>query len=275
MNPREHTYTGAHNASANINGKEVNITINLGGKKPMGSINLAADLSNMPEGVVSARTQRDLDMGLGSGKRVMFSNPKHNVRKLGFKEGMKVADFGSGSGAYSLELANLVGKNGKVYAVDVQRDLLTRLQNEATQAGHENIEIIWGDMEEPGTVTLRDTYLDGVLCANILFQLKNKIAAIKEVWRVLKPGGVLAVIDWTDSFGGMGPVQNAVITQPETMLLCTDNGFAFKGEFSAGDHHYGLQFVKMVEGQSQDEAVSSVMHREKEFVSRTIGQELI
>ena len=276
MKPRSHNYGGGtRNATANIGGKEVNITINLGGEKAMGPVHLASD-GNMPDGVVHARTGKDIELAQSNAAaQLEFSNPAQNVRRIGLKEGMKVADFGSGSGRYTLEIADVVGETGKVYAVDVQRDLLTKVQNDATQKKFENVEIVWADMEQSGSVAIKDTYLDAVVLSNTLFQFDDKITPVKEAWRVLKPGGLLAVIDWSDSFNGMGPPQHAVVTQPESMLLCTDNGFAFKNEFSAGDHHYGLVFVKMLDGQDQQSVVDASRQQEEDFIQKTINQELI
>lgn len=263
-----------HSATANIGGQEVNIKIDMGESKALGPIHLAGD-DRVPKGVVSAQTQQDMHMSVTGSSSAVFSNPKQNAYKLGFKEGMKVADFGSGSGAYTLVLADVVGTTGTVYAVDVQRDLLTRIQNDAVQRGRENVEIVWADIESVGGVGIKDGLLDGVLLSNTLFQVEDKISVVKEAWRVLKPGGILSVIDWSDSFGGLGPRQDSVITQAEATLICTDNRFALRSDFNAGDHHYGLIFIKMTEGESDDEAVVNSVRKEDDFISRTIAQELV
>src|SRR5690349_15540940 len=59
----------------------------------------------------------------------MFSEPSANLAKLGLVDGMKVVDLGAGSGFYSYEAARRVGATGRVYAVDVQKDLLERLRS--------------------------------------------------------------------------------------------------------------------------------------------------
>ncbi len=227
---------------------------------------------HIPKNVPVAHAQRKPDQ-MGVTPATSFSDPKQNVHRFGIREGMHVADFGAGSGAYTLALAPLVGTTGVVYAIDVQRDLLTRIQNEAIQRDFENIEIVWSDMESTDGVRLKDELLDCVLLSNVLFQLENKNAVIKEAWRVLKPEGTLVIIDWSESYGGLGPQQDAVVTQAEAQLLCTDNGFAFRRQFEAGEHHYGLVFAKVAahpDAHTKDnEAVAD------DFVSRTIAQELL
>lgn len=169
-----------------------------------------------------------------------FANPAQNILAAGVQAGMKVGDFGAGSGAYTLGCARTVGKVGKVYAVDVQKDLLTRIKNDATKEKLDNIEIIWGDFEMSGGSRVGDALLDRVFLSNTLFQLENKIGALHEIRRVLKPGGKLVVIDWSDSFNGMGPEESAVVTKTEAIKLVQASGFAVASEFNAGAHHYGL-----------------------------------
>src|SRR6266704_2203579 len=76
-----------------------------------------------------------------------FAHPHTNVAAFGLEHGMHVADFGSGSGHYVLAMAEALAGTGHVYAIDVQRDLLKRTQNEATKRGIKNISIVWGDLE--------------------------------------------------------------------------------------------------------------------------------
>lgn len=169
-----------------------------------------------------------------------FAHPVRNVGAFGLGAGMKVADFGSGSGAYVLAMAPLVGESGHVYAVDVQRDLLRRTHTEAHRRGMRNVSVVWADLERAGASKLADRSLDLVLISNLLFQVEEKAAVLAEAWRVLKPTGTLGVIDWSDSFGGMGPVKQHVVKKEQALALLRDAGFELSHEFEVGAHHYGL-----------------------------------
>lgn len=169
-----------------------------------------------------------------------FAHPKRNVGALGIEPGMSVADFGSGSGIYVLHIAEALEHSGHVYAVDVQQDLLRRVKNEAHRRGFKNVGIIWTDLERPGSSKLADKTLDLVLISNLLFQIENKAAVLAEAWRILKPTGRLAIIDWSESFGGMGPIKENVVTKEAALALARDSGFELQREFSAGAHHYGM-----------------------------------
>lgn len=175
----------------------------------------------------------------------MFTDPTKNVEQFTLKLGSSVADLGSGSGHHSLALAGAIGEKGKVYAVDIQKDLLTKLKSEANQRGFFNIEVVWGDVEKIGGSRIKAEFLDAVLISNLLFQVEQKEVLIKEACRILKRNGRLLLIDWTDSFGGLGPSGVAVVSKEKARELFLQNGFAFDHEIQAGEHHYGLIFRKV------------------------------
>ena len=175
----------------------------------------------------------------------MFASPEENILQLSFRPNMRVADFGAGSGAYSFAIAKKIGPdNGQVFAIDVQKDLLERLKSEAVRQGLSNIEIIWANIEERGSTHIADDSVDAVVVSNVLFQAESKAGLIEEVKRVLKPGGQVLFIDWTDSFSGMGPHPGSVVTEADAKALFTKLGFTVRANFDAGEHHYGLILLK-------------------------------
>lgn len=173
-----------------------------------------------------------------------FSNPEHIVYQLGLREGMQVADFGAGSGAYALALARVVGKSGRVYAIDVQQDLLVRIKNLATNTGLSNIEPIWADIEKHEGTTLKKDFLDMVVIANTLFQVRDKKVVYKEAFRVLKPEGTLVLVDWRDSFNGLGPPASDVFFEEDAAAHARDAGFLYDRVIPVGAYHYGLLYRK-------------------------------
>lgn len=172
-----------------------------------------------------------------------FSSPHENVLQLGLREGMKVADFGAGSGHYARAAAASVGHSGRVYAIDVQEDVLKHLKLNSHEHHRGIIETVWGDIEKPGGTHLRDATLDAVMLANTLFQVEQRDGLLAEVKRVLKPGGKLMVVDWAGSYGGMGPTPERVVTEHDAEALFINNGFHKVKSFRAGPHHYGVIFT--------------------------------
>lgn len=171
-----------------------------------------------------------------------FAHPARNVAALGVEPGMVIADFGAGSGAYVLAIAEALLGAGHVYAIDIQKDLLRRIHNEAHRRGLTHVSILWGDLEKPQGSKLADHICDIVLISNLLFQVENKMQLFQEAKRILRPRGRLAVVDWQESFGGMGPIKEHVVNKAGAIALAKDSGFALVQEFNAGAHHYGLIF---------------------------------
>lgn len=171
----------------------------------------------------------------------MFSDPASNIAKLGLMDGMKVVDLGAGSGFYAIEIAKAVGSSGRVYAVDVMKDLLERLRSNAGAQGIRNIEIVWGDVEKIGGTKLRESLIDRVVASNILFQLEKPDEMALEVKRILKPGGKVLVVDWSEA-SPLSPKNLFTATMTQTLFEKT--GFKLESSFNAGDHHYGLVFVR-------------------------------
>lgn len=173
----------------------------------------------------------------------MFSDPDKNLAQLGLGEGMKVADLGAGTGFYSIAAARRVGSTGHIYAVEVQKDLLGPLRTAAATAKVHNVETIWGNIERLGGTKLKDGLVDRVVLASVLFQVpeaeRDNLAL--EAKRILKPKGKLLVIDWLP--GSPLSPKNCL---PRTIAenLFQKNGFAVDKRFDAGDHHYGLVFVR-------------------------------
>ncbi|MEZ4103328.1 MAG: class I SAM-dependent methyltransferase [Candidatus Paceibacterota bacterium] len=173
-----------------------------------------------------------------------FSNPEKNIKHLKVREGSVVADFGSGSGHYIFPLSDLVGDSGKVYAVDIQKSLLMKIQKDVTQKSIKNIETVWGDLEKEGGSKLRDSSLDYLIASNILFQVQHKESLVKECFRVLKSGGKVLLVDWSESFGGIGPQPENIVDEETSKNMFEKIGFVFEESVPVGNHHYGIIFKK-------------------------------
>lgn len=172
-----------------------------------------------------------------------FADPQKNILQMGLHEGMKVADLGSGVGHYALLIAKIVGDTGRVYAIDVQEDALTRLRADAGSHGVKNLETVWGNIEKAGGTMLKDTSLDAVVLSNTLFQLEDKEGALTEIKRILKPGGKLLVIDWAGPYAGMGPHKDYVMSESKAEEFFITRGFHKAKSFRGGPHHYAIVFT--------------------------------
>jgi ubiquinone/menaquinone biosynthesis C-methylase UbiE len=171
----------------------------------------------------------------------MFSEPAANLAKLGLNDGMKVVDLGAGSGFYTFEAAKKVGASGRVYSVDVQKDLLERIRSTGAANGLRNIEVVWGNAEKVGGTKLREAMADRVIASNVLFQILKPDEFVLEIKRILKPGGKVLVVDWSE-VSPIGP--KTVVSSLKAQTLFEKAGFKLDQSFGAGDHHYGLVFER-------------------------------
>jgi ubiquinone/menaquinone biosynthesis C-methylase UbiE len=173
----------------------------------------------------------------------MFTNPEKNILRLGLKEGMRVADLGAGTGFYAKEASKRVGYTGKVYAIEVQRDLVRKLESDIKHSGISNIDCIWGDIEKKGGTKISDGSIDAVIISNVLSQTEDKLGLIDEARRILKKNGKVLFIDWSDSFGGGSLNGRNFLSEDKVRELFEKRGFKFFEKISTTEHHYGIIFT--------------------------------
>jgi ubiquinone/menaquinone biosynthesis C-methylase UbiE len=132
---------------------------------------------------------------LDSGYRRRVQPPEQLIERSGIKKGMHVLDLGCGSGAFTPFIARTVGEKGKVYALDIQADMLKQLENKLHRSENRdinNIKLIEGNAYE---LPFDDSSLDLVNMVTVLQEIPDRNKALHEVKRVLKPGGILAVTE--------------------------------------------------------------------------------
>lgn len=143
-------------------------------------------------------------------KRWLDSHASEVLAETGVKEGQMILDFGCGSGTYTIPAAKLVGKDGKVYALDISSKALDRMEERAKQEGLRNIMRI--DVIGEERIPLKDRTIDTVLLIDVLKDINDRKSLFKEVYRVLRPSGNLTVF----------PMHMAV---EEVEKLATHTGF--------------------------------------------------
>jgi len=121
-----------------------------------------------------------------------FFLPRLNILKeVGIKPGFQVLDYGCGPGSYIMPLAELVGKSGKVYALDIHPLAIQKVQDIASKKQLANVETILSDCQ----TGLPDNSLDAVLLYDAFHHLSDPDVVLKELYRVLKPDGILSFSD--------------------------------------------------------------------------------
>lgn len=170
-----------------------------------------------------------------------FLNPEKILKQLDLHEEMTCADFGCGSGEFTIPLAKRV-KRGRVWGFDILKDPLSALEGMAAMQRLNNIKTLVCDLERPLSTKLSANSLDYVFILNILFQVKDKKALLSEAQRILRPGGLLLVVDWnknqTVNKGEM------MTSDDEVRRLAQQVGLKAIKEIDAGEMHFGLLIAK-------------------------------
>lgn len=174
-----------------------------------------------------------------------FVVPEVVLSHFHLREGDVVADYGAGSGYFLAPVSKAIGLSGIVFACEIQKALVDKLGMVATEQQLTNVRPLWCDLEEANGIPVKTGSIDVALLINSLFMLEDRVTAVAEMARTLRAGGTFIVIDWSESFAGLGPQPAMVVDAVLTRSLFEQIGFTFEREFPAGEHHYGLAFKNL------------------------------
>ncbi len=173
-----------------------------------------------------------------------FLNPEEVSNEFGVKKGMSIADFGCGAGYFTIILAEKVGKEGRIYALDVQEGALDSVRAKARGSDMGNVQTIRTNLEILGSSGLPNNSQDMVMLHNILFQSDKKTEVIREAHRVLKVEGKAVIIEWQKGADGFGPPDDLRTDSKDMRKFGEELGLVFIRDFKAGDFHYGIIMEK-------------------------------
>jgi ubiquinone/menaquinone biosynthesis C-methylase UbiE len=125
--------------------------------------------------------------------RRFFYPPRRVVDQLGAEPGMRALEVGPGHGTYTLAVARRLGDAGKLVAVDIQPEIIERLQRRIEREGVKNVEARTADVHD---LPFPDGSFDLVYLMMVLGEIPDPVGALREFSRVLKPTGRLAVQEW-------------------------------------------------------------------------------
>jgi ubiquinone/menaquinone biosynthesis C-methylase UbiE len=130
---------------------------------------------------------------LDRSERESEENPDGALDAIGFKPGMVVADIGAGTGYMTLKMAKRIGPSGKVYAEDVQPEMLRRLRANAEAANLANIQTVLGGEADP---KLPPGALDLILLVDVYHEFSQPQRMLRKMRESLKPDGRLVLLEY-------------------------------------------------------------------------------
>lgn len=140
------------------------------------------------------------------------------VETLALKPGDRVADIGSGSGLFTRPIARAVGPTGVAYAVDIDGGLLKVVERSAKEAGIENIRTVLADPDDPKV----PEPVDVVLICDALHHIGNQGPYMKTLSKYVKPGGRVAVIDFSKNWPAGHESMRFSVAQLDTWMKDAD-----------------------------------------------------
>lgn len=170
-------------------------------------------------------------------------DPEMVLSNLQLKDGQIFVDLGCGAGDYTLAAAAMVGSTGQVYALDKLKYLTDGLALKAKNAGRDNVVPLTSDILSP--LPLEDQSVDVVFIATVLhiFNLqKISPSFFQEIHRVLKPGGIMAIVECKKEDRNFGPPKE-MCHAPEEIQTAVQRSFFVRKDYTAFEHTYLLQFA--------------------------------
>lgn len=136
---------------------------------------------------------------LESSNRIQGLKIEETVQRLKLKSGDTVADLGAGSGLFEPPLAEAVGRNGLVYAVDIDQGLIDAINRKVAEKTLTNVKAVLGRFTDPG---LPPASLDVAFINDVLHHIEDRATYLSNVTKALKPSGRIALIDFHPEMGG-------------------------------------------------------------------------
>ena len=159
--------------------------------------------------------------------------------ELDLKKGTTFLDVACGWGAYSLAAADIVGKDGQVYAVDLWEEGISSLRKEADSKGIQNLTTFVSNAAQ--SIPVEKDCVDVCLMATVLHDFvgdKVERPVMKEIVRAMKPNGVLAVVEFYKKEGPPGPPKRVRLSPEEVVKILSAYGFKQNRYTEVGPDNY-------------------------------------
>lgn len=184
-------------------------------------------------------SRSDAERLLDTPARRISQDPDRLWRRLGLKAGDIVVDVGSGSGFYAFPAAARVGREGRVFAVDISAELVELVRERATEQKVRNLDAV---LSTPTHIPIEDAIADVALLADVLHGIPR--ATVGEAVRLVRPGGRLVNVDWKKKATPEGPSVKHRLSTREAAAALAAFGLTRVDSFDLGPYHYVLVFER-------------------------------
>jgi predicted methyltransferase len=160
-------------------------------------------LLTAPVAAQRARLFPPQNLGLLEGPdRDAYQRPDQIMDALLIGEGSTVADVGAGGGWFTVRLARQVGPNGRVYAEDIQTEMIQAIERRVRREGLESrVKTVLGTPTDPKI----PEPLDAVLIVDAYHEMEQPVTLLRNLAKSLKPKGLIGIVSYKKDGGGPGP----------------------------------------------------------------------
>ena len=174
---------------------------------------------------------------LADPQRDAWQKPDEVVRALGLAPGQTACDIGAGPGYFTLRLAAAVGPRGRVYAVDVEAQILAALQQRLSQSGARNVTPVLSVADDP---LLPEASCDVVLVVDTYHHFPDPPAYLKRLAGLLRSGGRVVNIDYHKRPTPVGPPLEHRVAREDFLKDAAGAGLRLVAEPTFLEHQYFL-----------------------------------
>lgn len=171
--------------------------------------------------------------------RDAYQKPHEVVMALGLKEGETIADIGAGSGYFAFRFSRHVGENGRVYAVDINPEMIVYMNRRIRDMKVKNMVTVLSAPDDP---LLMDGSIDRFFICETWHHIQNQTQYLVLIMKMLKPGGQVVMIDFQKRDLPVGPPNEMKIAREDVIKQLQAAGFQLEKENSFLPYHYFLVF---------------------------------
>jgi arsenite methyltransferase len=166
--------------------------------------------------------------------------PNEVIAALGLKQGETIADIGAGSGYFAFRFSRLLGSSGRVYAVDINSDMILYMNRYIRANKLKNVVTVLSAPDDP---LLMDASIDRFFICNTWHHVQNQTRYLALMKKMLKPGGQIIVIDYKKKELPVGPPPEMKIARKDVVAQMESNGFKLVREHRFLPYQYFLVFA--------------------------------
>jgi ubiquinone/menaquinone biosynthesis C-methylase UbiE len=170
--------------------------------------------------------------------RDAYQKPQQVMQALAIREGEVIADIGAGSGYFAVRLAHHAGSTGRVYAVDVNPEMIRHLQARVRDLKLPNLRPVLARPDDP----MLPEPVDRFVIVNVWHHIENQPAYLQLLGKGLKPGGQIVMIDYHKRELPVGPPLEMKIAREDLLRQMESHGFRLAKEHTFLPHQYFLVF---------------------------------